>query len=55
VDDTPEIIMALNKLRRMLLSTVQLLEVTLKSFMPVCRKCFYDKGLVDKCECENRA
>ena len=48
-------ITALVKLRRQLMSTVKLIELQLEAFMPVCRKCFWDKGLTDRCECNKRA
>lgn len=44
-------IAALVNLRRQLLSTLKLVELQLSSEKPVCRHCFFSKGLTERCEC----
>lgn len=41
-------------LRRHLLSVLKLVETQLGKHRPVCRHCFYEKGLTDRCECDRR-
>lgn len=51
----PEIIRAVLEFRRGILLSLAAIEKILGRFDPVCRRCFYERALLDVCRCPPRA
>jgi len=50
----PRLVKELVDLRRILQSSLKLVELQLGREKAICRHCFFQKGLTDRCECDRR-